>query len=574
MKFAKFCAAAVSALALFVPSTAGAGVITYSTDFLLGSSYSLGMTGAFSIQLDDFKLIELPRYAGADPLTGVAINLSSASYRHLFISSTDDWPNEELVSILPPVWEFYGNEASVEGTIDGELTFSLLNPANVSRIVHFPKISAACGEKTMDEERANLVSCVAENSVTNPYNADIPVAAVPLADFTGADPIRFLAVLNGFLSGLCGGPDPGNFGVDYDDCGSTVSYWLWEGSISVTYTYAEAGTTGGSETTGGGEATDDESTGEVPEPLGLVSVGVALSALRRVVKRNRLPCGKKSAAGVLAGLALLVPNAAHSETITYSTVFSLSAKVRNVNGEYASFGIDLSGDTADIEVPRYSGAEPLTGVSISLSSQSSRTVTDLYAEDFSPDAEHVGAGADGWSLYDNDASVEGALDGELGITLLDPLSAEAGTQFPKLSAACQVVLEADPAVAAVCSASTSATDNYNADIAIPGIPLANFVGSDPLNFYLAMAGWISGRCGDRGPGLAADLDDRCGVGAARWDWRGSLSVTYTYGAGDTNGSDTTGGGETTGGGSTSEVPEPAGLVAIGVALTGLRRLLR
>lgn len=271
--------------ALLVPGLARAGAITYSTDFLLSSTYSLGMVGAFSVQLDDFRLIELPRYSGPDPLTGVAINVTSASYRRIGISSSDDWPNEELVSILPPVWEFYGNEASVEGTIDGELTFSLLNPANVSRTVHFPKLSAACGEKTLDEETAEHMLCAAENEMTNPYKADIPVAGVPLADFTGVDPIRFLAVINGLFSGLCGGPDPGNFGVDYDDCSSNLTFWIWEGSVSVTYTYGEAGTTtGGGGPTGGSETTGDESSSDVPEPAGLLAVGVALTGVRRLLR--------------------------------------------------------------------------------------------------------------------------------------------------------------------------------------------------------------------------------------------------------------------------------------------------
>jgi len=270
---------------------------------------------------------------------------------------------------------------------------------------------------------------------------------------------------------------------------------------------------------------------------------------------------------LLAALALLVPSAAHSEAIAYLANFSVIAYEQNVDGMVGSFSIPLT-DTALIVLPRYSGSEPLTSVGISLSSESFRTLTDLYAIDPAPDGEFVEPG--GWLWYGNDASVEGTIDGELGVSLFDPSNPGLTMRFPELTAEChKSTADALGFPLVVCGTSNQTTDAFFADIPVAGIPVANFVGDDPIVFLLTISGALSGLCDGPDPGALGDFDS-CGAAVAGWVWRGTVSVTYTYGATDTTG----GGGETSGGESTSEVPEPAtmALVGFGLAAGGFRTL--
>lgn len=269
-----------------------------------------------------------------------------------------------------------------------------------------------------------------------------------------------------------------------------------------------------------------------------------------------------------AALLALAATASPAAVVTHSTSFAGDARYAGI--VEGSFGATLR-SLALAALPRFDATlGTLTGVQIDFDTRYDSylqvTADDTRVEaDSSPLPPFIGNDR-------NDSLVAATLSADFELSLFDPAGGT-GRRSISYDAGCGVRLSGDEAYdSTACKGIDLRSGSFDGSFALGSLSLAQFVGTDPINFSAFLDGRLAGTCdGD-------DRGDVCVVDEASIDWSGQLFVTYTYdtapagggggGSGGGAGEGGTGGG--TGGGT---VPEPGtgALAATALAVLGLRR---
>ncbi|MDP1645792.1 MAG: choice-of-anchor E domain-containing protein [Thiobacillus sp.] len=257
----KFIAIMALLAGLAVSTNTWATVLFYSTPFSVTDIITEPVEGSFSGTLSASQLLELPRF---DPtlgtLQGVEIEFQS-NYEVFILGEARDTRGE---FVFFPFGE--SNDAGIDASVEGSLRVQLFDPSSSTTTLNIPSVNAFCYESI---SVAEPVLCLAQTSSTaNAYNALMPLGALGLLDFVGADPINLFTSLGGTFFGTCDGDDLA------DECALQVRI-NWFGLVGVTYTY---GIDGGGDPPGGGGGGNT-----VPEPDSnlLIAIGLVLLALLR-----------------------------------------------------------------------------------------------------------------------------------------------------------------------------------------------------------------------------------------------------------------------------------------------------
>jgi hypothetical protein len=270
-------------LAIGQMGSAWATVISYSTAFGIGDSYSDPVAGNYSVNLLDTQFLNLPRFDSTlGTLQAAQVSFSSSYFKGIFeLGAYDDFEETDF-SPLPPFTGNDRNDTSITATVDASYQIVLFDPSSSSRTLNTPALQASCFDDTRDGN--GDVSCqTSPVSASGGFGGTLPTGAINLMDFIGPDPLDLYVLLTGSLDGSCDSDDRG------DACYVSGGGAVWSGTVSVSYTYDDDGGNG----TPGGGGNGGGTT--VPEPgtYLLFLIGFAALALGR-------PHGPSKAASLLS----------------------------------------------------------------------------------------------------------------------------------------------------------------------------------------------------------------------------------------------------------------------------------
>lgn len=219
-----------------------------------------------------------------------------------------------------------------------------------------------------------------------------------------------------------------------------------------------------------------------------------------------------------------------SATIDFSTSFSLYNSGANTGTTGSSLS-DNSQVSLNRSLSRFdSGLGELTDVSISFFSNWFHS-TNAQAVDSSPESNS------------NDSWMNSTSTAQYSIQLLDPSNYIVNDNDTN-SVLCNRSISYSGIIG--CGYSDGTNSVFNGNLNLSGFTLADFIGTNPLDFLFLNIVTLTGSCDDN------DSGDTCRAWSQS-NWSGNLNVTYTYN-------------EVIQAASTNAVPEPAALLLFLVGL--------